>query len=224
MKMFSIATYAIETAIQTQIGDEKDESKNAALRLLIRQEQAVPLLKAFHKWLDEQQRDVLPKSPIGEAIGYAFAQWGALTLFLTDQHLPIDNNARERALRVAALGRNYADPVIMRSSVAAARDSMAQKLTEFIVDFFANALAEDEMVTEVHIPVPSGRAGGSYQKLEREVADYATVAMRFALNDKMVDRATGRTVEGGEPGEVTELWTFMRARGGGWLLSAIQQT
>ena len=53
--------------------------------------------------------------------------------------------------------------------------------------------------------------------------DYATVAMRFALTDSIVDRASGRTVEGGGPSEVTELWTFMRARGGGWLLSAIQQ-
>jgi len=40
----------------------------------------------------------------------------------------------------------------------------------------------------------------------------------------MVERASGRTVEGGERSEVTELWTFMRARGGIWLLSAIQQT
>jgi predicted lipid-binding transport protein (Tim44 family) len=54
--------------------------------------------------------------------------------------------------------------------------------------------------------------------------DYATVAMHFALNDSMVERASGRTVEGGERSEVTELWTFMRARGGNWLLSAIQQT
>ena len=42
---------------------------------------------------------------MGEAIGYALGQWDALTLFLTDPHLPIDNNASERALRVAALGR-----------------------------------------------------------------------------------------------------------------------
>ena len=58
---------------------------------------------------------------------------------------------------------------------------------------------------------------------ERET-DYATVAMKFALNDSMVDRSTGRTVEGGQPSTVTELWTFMRARGGNWLLSAIQQS
>ncbi len=54
-------------------------------------------------------------------------------------------------------------------------------ISEFVVDFFANALADDEMVTEVHIPVPSGRAGGSYQKLERKVGDYATVGVAAQL-------------------------------------------
>jgi predicted lipid-binding transport protein (Tim44 family) len=54
--------------------------------------------------------------------------------------------------------------------------------------------------------------------------DYATVAMNFALKDCMVERASGRAVEGGELNEVTELWTFLRVRGGNWLLSAIQQT
>src|ERR1700722_15424616 len=53
---------------------------------------------------------------------------------------------------------------------------------------------------------------------------YATVAMKFALTDSMVERASGRVVEGGGRSEITELWTFMRARGGDWLLSAIQQT
>ena len=54
--------------------------------------------------------------------------------------------------------------------------------------------------------------------------EYATVAMRFALIDKTVDRASGRVVEGSaEPQEATELWTFMRTSGGQWLLSAIQQ-
>jgi predicted lipid-binding transport protein (Tim44 family) len=53
--------------------------------------------------------------------------------------------------------------------------------------------------------------------------DYATVAMRYSLVDQMIDRASGRVVQGG-PDEATEVWTFMRARGGNWLLSAIQQT
>jgi predicted lipid-binding transport protein (Tim44 family) len=53
--------------------------------------------------------------------------------------------------------------------------------------------------------------------------DYATVAIRYSLNDQMVDRESGRVVEGG-PDEATEVWTFLRARGGHWLVSAIQQT
>jgi len=56
-------------------------------------------------------------------------------------------------------------------------------------------------------------------------ADYATVAMRFALTDKTVDRTSGRVVDGSdEPQEAVELWTFRRDRGAQWTLSAIQQT
>jgi predicted lipid-binding transport protein (Tim44 family) len=54
--------------------------------------------------------------------------------------------------------------------------------------------------------------------------DFATVAMRFALVDKTVERATGRVVEGSDaPIEATEVWTFARRPGGTWELSAIQQ-
>src|SRR2546429_5407799 len=52
--------------------------------------------------------------------------------------------------------------------------------------------------------------------------DYATVAMRFSLNDETVERDSGRVLQGG-PEEATEVWTFMRVRGGHWLVSAIQQ-
>jgi predicted lipid-binding transport protein (Tim44 family) len=56
--------------------------------------------------------------------------------------------------------------------------------------------------------------------------EYATVAMRFSLIDVTVDRASGRVIEGNasQPTEATELWTFVRTRGGQWQLSAIQQT
>ena len=55
--------------------------------------------------------------------------------------------------------------------------------------------------------------------------DYATVAMRFSMIDKNVDRISGRVVEGSDqPVEVTEVWTFVRPRGANWELSAIQQT
>ncbi len=53
-------------------------------------------------------------------------------------------------------------------------------------------------------------------------AEYATVAMRYAIKDVTLDRRTNRVVETGEP-EAVELWTFVRERGGRWILSAIQQ-
>ena len=53
--------------------------------------------------------------------------------------------------------------------------------------------------------------------------DYATVAMRFSLIDRTVDKATGRILEGSEqPTETTEVWTFRRDQNGPWKLSAIQ--
>jgi predicted lipid-binding transport protein (Tim44 family) len=52
--------------------------------------------------------------------------------------------------------------------------------------------------------------------------DYATVAMRYSLNDTVVDQ-NGRVLEGG-PDEATEVWTFRRDGGGKWLVSAVQQT
>ena len=55
--------------------------------------------------------------------------------------------------------------------------------------------------------------------------DYATVAMRYRQVDTIVDRATGRTVEGGgAPDEGVEYWTFRRPQGSAWMVSAIQQT
>ena len=55
--------------------------------------------------------------------------------------------------------------------------------------------------------------------------DYATVAMRFAITDVMLDKATGQVVEGDptKVEEATELWTFRRDQGGAWKISAIQQ-
>jgi predicted lipid-binding transport protein (Tim44 family) len=54
--------------------------------------------------------------------------------------------------------------------------------------------------------------------------EYATVAMRYSSVDYVTQRATDQIVEGSKtPFERTELWTFRRARGGDWMLSAIQE-
>ncbi len=103
--------------------------------------------------------------------------------------------------------------------------ALRAKVTPEMLSYFSEQLAENasrglvNKVTDVRL-----EQGDLAEAWNEGGVDYATVAMRFALTDRMVERASGRTVEGGVPGEATELWTFMRARGGGWLLSAIQQT
>jgi predicted lipid-binding transport protein (Tim44 family) len=54
--------------------------------------------------------------------------------------------------------------------------------------------------------------------------DYASVALRYSLVDKTVDRATGQLVEGSEaPTEATEVWTFVRPRGANWKMLSLQR-
>jgi len=103
--------------------------------------------------------------------------------------------------------------------------ALRAQVTPEMLSYFSEQLAENasrgliNRVTDVKL-----LRGDLAESWREGSTDYATVAMHFALNDSMVERATGQTVEGGAPSEVTELWTFMRARGGNWLLSAIQQT
>jgi predicted lipid-binding transport protein (Tim44 family) len=102
--------------------------------------------------------------------------------------------------------------------------ALRQKVTPEMLSYFSEQFAENASRGVVNKIDQVRLEQGDLAEAWREGAvEYATVAMRFSLTERMVDRASGRTVEGGDPGEVTELWTFMRARGGEWLLSAIQQ-
>jgi transposase len=74
-------------------------------RQAMRDTKSRPWLEAFKNWLETERTEVLPRSPIGEAIGYAMDQWQALNRYLDDGRLEIDNNDCERALRTVAIGR-----------------------------------------------------------------------------------------------------------------------
>ena len=103
--------------------------------------------------------------------------------------------------------------------------ALRAKVTPEMLSYFSEQLAGNASRGLINRVTDVKLLQGDLAEAWREGdTDYATVAMKFALKDSMVERASGRTVEGGERSEVTELWTFMRARGGNWLLSAIQQT
>ena len=97
--------------------------------------------------------------------------------------------------------------------------------TPEMVSYFAEQLTDQvsrgvrNSVTDVRLD--KGDLSEAWSEGARE---YATVAMRFSMLDVTRD-ASGRVVDGSDRERVsaTELWTFVRAPGGQWLLSAIQQ-
>jgi predicted lipid-binding transport protein (Tim44 family) len=97
--------------------------------------------------------------------------------------------------------------------------------TPEMVGYFAEQLADQtsrgvrNTVSDVHL-----LQGDLSQAWSEGGRDYATVAMRFSMIDVTRD-AAGRVIDGSATEHVTatELWTYVRARGGRWILSAIQQ-
>jgi transposase len=78
---------------------------SAETRLSARQERVRPLVDGLHVWMTEQRALVSGKTPIGKALHYMLVRWDAFASFVDDGRICITNNAAERALRNAAIGR-----------------------------------------------------------------------------------------------------------------------
>ena len=76
-----------------------------ALRSSLREAYSKSITLTMKEKLDRWRGEVLPKSPVGQAVGYALNQWTELTRFLEDGAIELDNNNAERALRTVAVGR-----------------------------------------------------------------------------------------------------------------------
>jgi transposase len=93
------ALYGVEEQIRGQPPDE---------RRRVRQERSKPLLDSLREWFEATLPKLSRKSDTTAAIRYALSRWEALTRFVDDGHIEMDNNAAERSLRGVALGRkNY---------------------------------------------------------------------------------------------------------------------
>jgi predicted lipid-binding transport protein (Tim44 family) len=103
--------------------------------------------------------------------------------------------------------------------------ALRKHVTPEMVSYFAEDLADNTSRGVVNRVSDVKLLQGDLAESWREGnVEYASVAMRFSLVDQTVERASGRIVEGdAQPQEAVEIWTFMRARGGDWILSAIQQ-
>ena len=75
------------------------------LRRRIRQEKAVPVMDVLHAWMITQRLLVHDGSAISKALDYSLKRWTALSRYLDDGAVPIDNNWAENQIRPWALGR-----------------------------------------------------------------------------------------------------------------------
>lgn len=171
---------------------------------------------------DRMQRQAHPGSAgaaggasrIGARLGGAGAPAGMGPLTLQDS----DFTAFERLLAVIQTAYGREDVEALR---VAATPEMVGYFTEEVEANVSQGVRNE-------VGEPKLLQGDLSEAWVEASGEYATVAMRYELTDAMVDRTSGRVVEGSrsEPQEVTEVWTFVRRVGAGpagWRLSAIQQ-
>jgi transposase len=91
------ALYAIEADIRGQPPEIRRQHRRA---------RAGPLLAELHEWLHAVLARVSTKSELAKAARYSLGRWQALTRYVDDGRIEIDNSAAERALRGVAVGRN----------------------------------------------------------------------------------------------------------------------
>jgi predicted lipid-binding transport protein (Tim44 family) len=179
-----------------------------AYRWWQRRSQPQPAYAGLPRQMDEPQ----PRSALGGFGGLG----GTATLASEPIEVkPEDFDTFERLLGEVQTAYGREDLAALRA-----------RLTPEMLSYFAEELSENAsrgVVNELSdVKLLQGDLAEAWREGDKE---YATVAMRYSLIDRYVDRASGRAADGNDqPQEATELWTFMRARGGSWLLSAIQQT
>ena len=92
----------------SQLYDVEREVKNVSAdeRLQVRQRESKPLADAFKQWMLLQRQKITDGSATARSLDYSLKRWVALTQFLDEGQLPIDNNWIENQIRPIAIGRN----------------------------------------------------------------------------------------------------------------------
>ncbi|NJN00816.1 MAG: IS66 family transposase [Aquincola sp.] len=92
--------YEIEGKVEGAFpGDAAAQSQ----RLDLRRERSAPVIAEIRQWCCTSVG--LPRSALGQAVRYLLKRWEALTRFLENPQIPLDNNAAERSLRGPVIGR-----------------------------------------------------------------------------------------------------------------------
>ena len=98
---FALQQFARIYDIEREAKDLKTEPRQA-----IRKQQTKPVLDALHQWMLLQRQKVPEGSATAKALDYSLRRWEALTRFVDDGQLPVDNNWIENQIRPIAIGRS----------------------------------------------------------------------------------------------------------------------
>ncbi len=91
-----------------QLYDIEDRAKTWSIdeRTALRRDESAAVWRSLGEWLDgEPAGRVLPKSKLGEALGYLRNHWPQLQTYVSDGRVPIDNNEVEQLMKQVAIGR-----------------------------------------------------------------------------------------------------------------------
>jgi uncharacterized protein YciI len=101
----SIAQEALQRIGQLYDIERQAQEKSQEERDQLRQAHSKAHLQAFKAWLTEQRAQLVHADATAKAMDYTLRRWNALSAYLDDARIPIDNNAVENAIRPLALGR-----------------------------------------------------------------------------------------------------------------------
>jgi transposase len=99
------ANVAISTIQKLYAIEKRTKLLSAKARQKIRENESIPILDKFKKWLDETAQTLLPKSYLGQAVSYTLNNWQTLIRYVEHGELGIDNNVTERDIRPFTTGR-----------------------------------------------------------------------------------------------------------------------
>jgi transposase len=112
--------YAVERSIQGRTADARRHVRNTSSRSLI---------EMMKPWLEMELGRVPPAGLLAEAIRYALARWPALTRFLDDGRIELDNNTVERAIRPIAKLESLCNPSSRCLNTQISADEPTARLT-----------------------------------------------------------------------------------------------
>lgn len=101
-----IAGQAVEYIKQLYDVEREARDLTALERKTLRQDKARPIADALHHWMQAQRLKIPNGTATANALDYSLKRWAALTRYLDDGALPIDNNRVENLIRPWALGRS----------------------------------------------------------------------------------------------------------------------